>query len=102
MSSDRYAREITNNGDGTYGVPGITIAADSLDAALAAFDAMAPEGWTEPATSEPLDPVGALATLLVVVGTLDVQDAANAVGLTPDDLIAEAQAWAVASSPPVE
>lgn len=77
-------------------MPGITIAADSLDAALAAFNAMAPEGWTEPTTPEPLNPVGSLATLLVVVGTLDVQDAANAVGLTPDDLIAEAQAWAAA------
>jgi hypothetical protein len=46
----------------------------------------------------PLDPVGALATLLAVTGTLTVDDAANAVGLTPADLIAEAQAWAVGSS----
>lgn len=43
-----------------------------------------------------LDPVGALATLLAVTGTLDVQDAANAVRLSPDDLVAEAQAWAIA------
>jgi hypothetical protein len=43
----------------------------------------------------PLDPTGALATLLAVVGTLDVDDAANAVGLTADDLVAEAQAWAM-------
>lgn len=102
MTTDRYGREITDNGDGTYSVPGITIETESLDAAIAAFDAMAPGDWTEPVRTEPLDPVGALATLLVVVGTLDVQDAANAVGLTPDDLIAEAQAWAIASSPPVE
>lgn len=46
---------------------------------------------------QPLDPVGALATLLVVNGTLTAQDAANAVRLTEADLVAEAQAWAVAS-----
>jgi hypothetical protein len=45
----------------------------------------------------PLDPIGALATLLAVTGTLPVQDAANAVKLTPADLVAEAQAWAAAS-----
>ena len=44
----------------------------------------------------PLDPTGALATLLAVVGTLDVDDAANAVGLAPEQLVAEAEAWAVA------
>lgn len=43
----------------------------------------------------PLDPTGALATLLAVVGTLTVDDAANAVGLIADDLVAEAQAWAM-------
>lgn len=47
---------------------------------------------------QPLNASGALATLLAVTGTLTVEDAANAVGLTADDLIAEAQAWAVASS----
>jgi hypothetical protein len=46
---------------------------------------------------QPLDPTGALATLLAVVGTLTVEDAANAVGLTPDDLVTEAQAWAAAN-----
>jgi len=45
---------------------------------------------------QPLDPTGALATLLAVVGTLTVTDAANAIGLTPDDLVTEAQAWAAA------
>ena len=44
----------------------------------------------------PLDPTGALATLLAVTETLTVEDAANAVGLVPADLIAEAEAWAVA------
>jgi hypothetical protein len=47
---------------------------------------------------QPLDPTGALATLLAVTGTVTVTDAANAVGLTPDDLIAEAQAWEAARS----
>ena len=47
----------------------------------------------------PLDSVGALATLLAVTGTLTVNDAANAVGLTAADLVAEAQAWAVAEKP---
>jgi hypothetical protein len=45
----------------------------------------------------PLDSVGALATLLAVTGALTVDDAANAVGLTATDLVAEAQAWAVGS-----
>jgi len=44
---------------------------------------------------QPLDATGALATLLAVTGTVSVEDAANAVGLTTDDLIHEAQAWAM-------
>jgi hypothetical protein len=39
-----------------------------------------------------------LATLLAVLEVATVQDAANAVGLTPDDLIAEAEAWEAARS----
>ena len=46
---------------------------------------------------QPLDATGALATLLAVESVLTVQDAANAVGLTPQDLINEAEAWAVGS-----
>lgn len=46
---------------------------------------------------QPLDPVGALATLLAVTGALSVEDAANAVGLAPNQLVEEAQAWAVAA-----
>jgi hypothetical protein len=46
----------------------------------------------------PLDGSGVLATLLAVSGVLSVEDAANAVGLSPDDLVAEAEAWAVAGS----
>ena len=44
----------------------------------------------------PLDAVGALATLLAVEEVVSVTDAANAVGLTPDQLVAEAEAWAAA------
>jgi hypothetical protein len=43
---------------------------------------------------DPLGPVGALATLLAVTEVVSVEDAANAVGLTPQDLVNEAQAWA--------
>ena len=53
-------------------------------------------------TQLPLDPTSTLATLLAVTGTLTVEDAANAVGLTPTDLIAEAEAWAAAQQPPQE
>jgi hypothetical protein len=46
---------------------------------------------------QPLDATGALATLLAVESVLTVEDAANAVGLTPQDLITEAEAWSVGS-----
>lgn len=46
----------------------------------------------------PLIAPAVLATLLAVVGTITVEDAANAVGLTPDDLTHEAQAWAAAGA----
>ena len=50
---------------------------------------------------QPLDAVGALATLLAVVEVVSVDDAANAVGLTVDQLISEAEAWRVASEMPL-
>jgi len=43
----------------------------------------------------PLDAVGVVATLNAVLGVWSLSDAANAVGLTEQDLITEAQAWAV-------
>lgn len=43
----------------------------------------------------PLDPTGALATLLVVTGVLTLHDAANAIQEEPDHLIAEAEAWSL-------
>ena len=45
----------------------------------------------------PLDTVGALATLLAVLEVVPVNDAANAVNLTVEQLQAEAEAWYVAS-----
>ena len=52
------------------------------------------------APQQPLPPAGALAALLAVEGVLTLTDAANAVGLTPEDLTLEAQAWAVAANQP--
>jgi len=53
--------------------------------------------WETPdAPAAPLDPTGALATLLAVTEVLMVEDAANAVGLTVADLVYEAEAWAAA------
>ena len=46
----------------------------------------------------PLDPTGALATLLAVLEVVPVQDAANAVGLTEQDLVNEALAWGAAQA----
>lgn len=46
---------------------------------------------------QPLDSDGRLAALLAVLEVVSVEDAANAVGLTPQDLVNEAQGWAAAS-----
>jgi hypothetical protein len=46
---------------------------------------------------QPLDTNGVFATLNAVLGVWPLQDAANAVGLTEQDLINEAEAWAVGS-----
>ena len=43
----------------------------------------------------PLDAVGVVATLNAVLGVWSLSDAANVAGVTPDDLIREAQAWSV-------
>jgi hypothetical protein len=47
---------------------------------------------------QPLDTAGVIATLNVVLGLWSLQDAANAVGSSEQDLINEAQAWAVAET----
>ena len=46
---------------------------------------------------QPLDSVGALATLLAVEQVVSIEDAANAVGLSEQDLVNEALAWGAAS-----
>ena len=51
--------------------------------------------WETPDTPTPLDRVGVLATLLAVLGLASVDDAANAAGVTPQDLVNEALAWGV-------
>jgi hypothetical protein len=43
----------------------------------------------------PLEPVGALATLLAVKELVTVEEAASAVALTPEALINEALAWSL-------
>lgn len=50
----------------------------------------------EPFVYPPLDGTGALATLLVVTGTLELVDAANAIREEPAHLVAEALAWSLA------
>jgi len=50
-----------------------------------------------PNVHNPLDRLGVMATLNAVLGVWSVADAANAVGLSEQDLINEAQAWAIAS-----
>jgi len=51
----------------------------------------------EPAA--PLDPVGSLAALLAVTGAVSVEDAANAVRLTVEQLQNEAIAWGMGDKP---
>jgi hypothetical protein len=43
----------------------------------------------------PLDPIGALATLLVVLELVPLADASNAIHEEPEHLVAEAQAWSI-------
>ena len=63
---------------------------------LALMIATAAEAQAEAERQRPLDSAGALATLLAVNEILPLVDAANAVGLNPEDLIAEAEAWSAA------
>lgn len=43
-----------------------------------------------------LNQIGSLAALLVVQGAVSIEDAANALQITPQDLVNEAQGWAAA------
>jgi hypothetical protein len=53
--------------------------------------------WETPDIHTPLNTLGVIATLNAVLGLWSVEDAANAVGLTQEELIAEAQAWHIGS-----
>ena len=46
---------------------------------------------------EPMDPVGALATLLVVLDLVTLEDASAALHEEPEHLVAEATAWSLGS-----
>lgn len=54
--------------------------------------------WETPDVHAPLDQIGVVATLNAVLGIWTVEDAANAVNLRPEDLIAEAQSWALGAA----
>jgi hypothetical protein len=85
---------------------GVCIEADIIDLDAGTFqrEEMGVIVESRPLTTEerrqygpqPLDAVGAIATLNAVLGVWPLGDAANAVNLTEQDLINEAQAWAVA------
>ena len=62
---------------------------------LGLYDVVLPESPLWPA----LDSAGSLATLLDIEGVLTIEDAANAAHTVPEHLIAEAEAWSVATVP---
>lgn len=98
MITDRYGRVIVDHGNGSYSTDGVLVENLTEGEVVAAFDSMAPADWVEPERPpEPLDRIGALATLLAVTETLTVEDAANAVRLMPEALVQEAEAWAIAA-----
>jgi hypothetical protein len=79
-------RTLDDNGDGTgvmsvYGPDGSVVATEVVQL-------FAPE-------PEPLEPVGALAALLACLDVVTVEDAANAVRLTPAALEDEVLAWSL-------
>lgn len=64
------------------------------------FDPKHPQGnaiEVEEIPEPPLDGLGAAMTLLAVKGVLTTEEAAAAVGRRPAELVAEAEAWAVAA-----
>lgn len=96
MNVDRFGRLITDHGDNTFSVTGITISGQSISAAINTFNSMAPDDCVPPIVQQPLDSIGVFATLNAVLGVWSLQDAANAAGLDPDQLVAEALAWSIA------
>lgn len=70
---------------------------------LGGYDATKPNGniieelELPDAPQQPLNVQGVFATLNVVLGIWSLEDASNAVRLMPEQLVAEAQAWHIAS-----
>ena len=56
-------------------------------------------GHPEKPPQDSMLPHEVAAVLNVVLGLWTLQDAANAIGRVPEDLVAEAEAWAVAGNP---
>jgi len=77
-----------NNGDGTF-------TTTSYDATGAVVSTETVTGLPIEPMYLPLDPTGALATLLVVDGVLTLTDAALAIRQSEQALIAEAEAWSL-------
>lgn len=90
----------------TFDLNGVTVAADCYDTVTRIYHREESGIVVEsrPMTADemaryapgPLDPVGALATLLAVRAVLPVEEAAAAVGLPAQALVDEALAWGVA------
>jgi len=79
---------ITDYGDGT----GVKLVYD-LDGSLLESEELA--GLPVFPIYPSLDETGALATLLVVEGTLTLSDASNAINVEEQHLISEAEAWSL-------
>jgi hypothetical protein len=90
-SDGRLVEAFTDNGDGT----GMTTLYDPQTGEVT--DTMVVTGLPVTPPFEPLDSAGALATLMVVVGVLDIDDAAHALREPTARLVHEAEAWAVAA-----
>ena len=79
----------TNNNDGTF-----TVVRYAPDGTITSTETLT--GLPVEPLYPPLDPTGALATLLVVLELVPLGDAANAIGEEPDHIVAEAEAWSLA------
>lgn len=85
---------------------GVCVEADCYDLGTKTYtrEEMGMVVITRPMTTEewlaygpqPLDRIGAMAALNVVLGVWGIEDAANVAGVTPDALVAEAEGWAAA------
>lgn len=62
-------------------------------------DSLAALRFQPPPAPQPLDRIGVIATLNAVLGVWTLTDAANAAGVTPQQLIDEAEGWAAGGNP---